>query len=569
MKSLLFVILAAFTFTATVQPAKAEISFSFFYESLEPYGDWIETSDYGYIWQPRDVDSGWRPYTDGYWTYTDSGWTWGSYEDFGWATYHYGRWVRLTDIGWCWVPGYEWGPAWVSWRYGDDSDVVGWAPLPPRAACRPGEEIDDDVDADYDIGPAQYSFTSVRFFGAPSLREVIYEPADNIVYINRTRNVTRVVYTGDVVYNYGPRYEVISPRCERPIERLRLERVRHWRNDDHKFHDDYRGRREGNVLRVLAPAVVPVSDEIRPRFVRQRLDREDEDRGWGDIRDQQKADDIRRKIRDEIKDHKKDDRRKRQRDENNKKSVAQVLREEARRPEMRLANLQQPEVLRDVRQSRRDHDSPDKDRHRDRKKDNGKHDPNQDRPWNALRDQPKHDSQPNDDRNDHRRKSGDDKRDRQQRDERKRDQAIRQQQAAVELRQKQQDHLRRDFERKQQEQEPAARQIEPRKQQNRDDKDDRDNRDQRRSQERKRDNDRRQQMAVQQDLERREHDRNQDRNASERNRNRDHDRKEERSQAQSQQRDERRSNNHRLSENQSRRDKSEKESDKSKKKKDD
>jgi hypothetical protein len=32
-------------------------------------------------------------------------------------------------MGWLWVPGYQWAPAWVSWRYG--GDAVGWAPLAP------------------------------------------------------------------------------------------------------------------------------------------------------------------------------------------------------------------------------------------------------------------------------------------------------------------------------------------------------------------------------------------------------------------------------------------------------
>src|SRR5690606_18244380 len=31
--------------------------------------------------------------------------------------------------GWVWYPGYEWAPAWVSWRYGDD--WVAWVPLAP------------------------------------------------------------------------------------------------------------------------------------------------------------------------------------------------------------------------------------------------------------------------------------------------------------------------------------------------------------------------------------------------------------------------------------------------------
>src|SRR5205085_7912562 len=81
-----------------LQPANgADVSANFFYDNLSG-GSWYDVADYGYVWQP-DVatNSNWRPYTDGYWAYTDQGWTWVSYEDFGWATYHYGRWARLTD----------------------------------------------------------------------------------------------------------------------------------------------------------------------------------------------------------------------------------------------------------------------------------------------------------------------------------------------------------------------------------------------------------------------------------------------------------------------------------------
>jgi hypothetical protein len=116
---------------ATAAPrAEAGVSLSFFQESLAPHGEWVEVGGYGNCWRPTGVDSDWSPYSDGYWAYTDAGWTWVSYEDFGSITYHYGRWVSVEDEGWCWTPGYEWGPAWVSWRHSDDH--VGWAPLPPR-----------------------------------------------------------------------------------------------------------------------------------------------------------------------------------------------------------------------------------------------------------------------------------------------------------------------------------------------------------------------------------------------------------------------------------------------------
>ena len=91
--------------------AETAVSLNFFYDNLSPYGGWIDTVDYGYVFQPNVAvsNSDWRPYTDGYWVYTDAGWTWVSYEDFGWATYHYGRWAQLVDYGWVWVPGH--------WRY--------------------------------------------------------------------------------------------------------------------------------------------------------------------------------------------------------------------------------------------------------------------------------------------------------------------------------------------------------------------------------------------------------------------------------------------------------------------
>src|SRR5436309_3853159 len=145
MKRLLLPLAALAMLLPVTQPSKAaDISVDFFYDNLSG-GDWIEVADYGYVWQPSVAvsNTAWRPYADGYWTYTDLGWTWVSYEDFGWATYHYGRWARLSDYGWVWVPGrdadLEWGPAWVSWRTG--GEYVGWAPLPPETIVYEGRPV--------------------------------------------------------------------------------------------------------------------------------------------------------------------------------------------------------------------------------------------------------------------------------------------------------------------------------------------------------------------------------------------------------------------------------------------
>lgn len=101
-----------------------------FYDELAPYGDWIQDPQYGSVWAPRNVGRDFQPYyTNGYWAMTEYGNTWVSNYNWGWAAFHYGRWSFNNAYGWVWVPGSEWGPAWVNWRQSDG--YYGWAPLSP------------------------------------------------------------------------------------------------------------------------------------------------------------------------------------------------------------------------------------------------------------------------------------------------------------------------------------------------------------------------------------------------------------------------------------------------------
>jgi hypothetical protein len=105
-----------------------------FYDSLAPYGTWVDVAGEGRCWQPTVVvvNPTWQPYLDcGRWVYSDCGWYWLSDYSWGWAPFHYGRWFRHHRLGWCWRPNTVWGPSWVCWRY--SGDYCGWAPLPPRA----------------------------------------------------------------------------------------------------------------------------------------------------------------------------------------------------------------------------------------------------------------------------------------------------------------------------------------------------------------------------------------------------------------------------------------------------
>src|SRR2546423_15589444 len=200
------------------------VGYSTFYNKVEPYGDWIETGDYGYVFHPRQAESSrsWRPYTNGRWVYSDAGWTWISEEPFGWATYHYGRWTRLRGIGWVWVPGNQWAPAWVSWR--KSSDYVGWAALPPEARFDQRTGIHTWSDNYYDVGPDQYCFVASREFGAQRVEQTLLPPERNVMIINQTTNVTNITYNNTTIVNEGPNYEELRSISREPVRRYRLER---------------------------------------------------------------------------------------------------------------------------------------------------------------------------------------------------------------------------------------------------------------------------------------------------------------------------------------------------------
>jgi uncharacterized protein DUF6600 len=266
----------------------AEVSLNFFYDNLSSQGSWIEVADYGYCFQPNVAvsNSDWRPYSDGYWAYTDAGWTWVSYEDFGWATYHYGRWSNLADYGWVWVPGYEWGPAWVSWRTG--GDYVGWAPLPPGGATvYEGRAITGGVDVEFGIGPLYYNFVDVRYIGEPVLRDRILASSRNVTIINQTVNVTNITYNNSIVYNYGPDYNRLNQYSTRPIQRLTLQRETTVGAELGQGRKGNLNRVSGNQLTVVAPTIQKSQQQIAPKQVKAKVEKPTIEHGWQGVQNRQ------------------------------------------------------------------------------------------------------------------------------------------------------------------------------------------------------------------------------------------------------------------------------------------
>jgi len=203
--------------------------YSMFYEQLNPYGKWLDVEGYGYAWRPNLAErTNWRPYTDGRWAWSDQGWAWDSNEPFGWACYHYGRWVRISRHGWVWVPGREWAPAWVSWRSGGDH--VGWAPLPPAPRNAYGN-IGHDCDVSYGLAPSSYIFIEASNFARPSYLNVVLSVTNVTRIFQQTVNVTNIVQVNQQQTNFymhrgGPRRDWVEERCGTRLPQAPVQIVR-------------------------------------------------------------------------------------------------------------------------------------------------------------------------------------------------------------------------------------------------------------------------------------------------------------------------------------------------------
>ena len=205
------------------------IAYEEFEAPLDPYGDWLQSSDYGPVFRPDEdyTSDNWAPYTNGSWGQSDYGWTWSSRDPFGWACDHYGRWTRLDEHGWCWVPGREWATAWVSWR--SNGKHIGWVPLPPGATWNRELGIGGWVDAHAGIGPGNYNFVSISDFGAPNSSTLIVDRARNAELFATTDNVTRLHFQDGCVHNDGPNVGLVRAGSDHLIRRLKIDAAKERR----------------------------------------------------------------------------------------------------------------------------------------------------------------------------------------------------------------------------------------------------------------------------------------------------------------------------------------------------
>ncbi len=151
------------------------------YGDLDGYGAWRTSPEYGAVWYPR-VDAEWVPYRSGHWAWVEPwGWTWIDDAPWGFAPFHYGRWVYESG-GWGWVPGRiiarpVYAPALVAFVGGPNFHVamsvgsapVGWFPLGPREVFVPA----------YRVSPAYVRQVNITHVTVTNVN------VTNVTYVNR------------------------------------------------------------------------------------------------------------------------------------------------------------------------------------------------------------------------------------------------------------------------------------------------------------------------------------------------------------------------------------------------
>jgi hypothetical protein len=273
---LIVVGIAAALFLWCAIPASAAVDIGFFYQELSPYGEWVQVR-YGWGWVPWDVSPGWRPYTTGRWVYTEDGPLWASDEEWGWIPFHYGRWYFDGFHGWVWIPGGEWAPAWVVWRYG--GGYLGWAPLTPEVGWSYSSGLVWGRTSFDAFDPYSWCFVPARSFFAPSIIRVVVPPPRNIHIIRQTRNMTRYVVDRDRVVDRSFDRENLSRFVGRQVSPLRMDELR-----ERNRGRDLEVREREKDVRVYRPRVTmnrekgpsPGQMQAPPRAKRRAIEKDEE-----------------------------------------------------------------------------------------------------------------------------------------------------------------------------------------------------------------------------------------------------------------------------------------------------
>lgn len=236
-------------FAGTTQKAMAQgedVSLQSFYDELSPYGTWIQDPQYGYVWRPDVDQEEFRPYySNGRWAMTEYGNTWVSDYDWGWAPFHYGRWIYNRYNQWVWLPDTVWGPAWVSWRSG--GGYYGWAPLGPSISIginigRGGYRVPDMC---WNFIP----YNNIYYSNYPR-----YYSSRNRVYIQNTVIINNTYVRNNRTYYTGPRVDDIRRNTNQRVTVYNVNRS----------HGSGRTSIDNNTINIYQPRPSRASNNGNP-----------------------------------------------------------------------------------------------------------------------------------------------------------------------------------------------------------------------------------------------------------------------------------------------------------------
>jgi hypothetical protein len=176
------------------------------YEDLDDNGGWRQVPEYGTVWFPHVTIVGWAPYRYGHWAWISPwGWTWVDDASWGFAPFHYGRWVNVRGA-WGWVPcpprvvavAYVrpvYAPALVAWVGGPHFAAgvavgggfgvgvnVGWFPLGPREVFVPSYHTSRTYINNVNVSNTTVNQTVVNNYYNTT---VINKNVTNVTYVNQ------------------------------------------------------------------------------------------------------------------------------------------------------------------------------------------------------------------------------------------------------------------------------------------------------------------------------------------------------------------------------------------------
>ena len=240
------------------------------YSDLDDAGAWQPDAEYGPVWYPSGLAPDWAPYRHGHWVWIEPwGWTWVEREPWGYAPFHYGRWVYVRSR-WGWAPGTWAGrpyyaPALVVFVDGSSfrAGAQAWFPLGPGEPYRPW----------YHAGEAYRHRVNVVRFGR--VRNV--EPTADVTAINyRNRRLAMTVVPVTTFRSGLPISRRILPVTQDQVARARIA--------PHPFvlpgasaeaggsmaPPALRGRRP-EWVQAPAPRAAPTAPSQRPLIVRRAI----------------------------------------------------------------------------------------------------------------------------------------------------------------------------------------------------------------------------------------------------------------------------------------------------------